>query len=79
MKFFPPPLSDIGIQKNQLCDNLHSPRVVPNYIRTAKRQDDRRRNDEMWEKEHVNRKANHSNETNVFKRRRLKKSHFKTT
>ena len=72
VNFFPPPLSDNTHKKSLLCHTLHTPNVLVCKDRSAKRQDQRRKNDEMWVKAEIKSKTSHPNETNVFKRRRVK-------
>ena len=72
IKFFPPPLNDFTHKKSLRCHTLHTPQVPVCNDRTAKRKDQRRKNDEMWVKAEIKSKTTHPNETNVFKRRRVK-------
>ena len=72
INFFPPLLNDFTYKKSLLCHTLDTPQVPVCNDRTAKRQDQRRKNDEMWVKAEIKSKTTHPNETNVFKRRRVK-------
>ena len=71
MNFFPPANQPAALD-GSIYENLDCPRVVLDGEITDKRQDDRKKDSEMWKKRTIKRHPNRTNETNVFKRRRSK-------